>query len=166
MNPISKRLMIEPDRKNGQIISDNSSSASIQEFLAVVSTISIILYSYLFHNSSEYRWWGWAIAMVILYLLSNDILRRTFTPLIEKLHQRPAKRKYYFRSGKAVCKQRYDQFERDELVTKQKEVPVSFVAFEERGAQKYYWRYKNRTWIAEKEASADEIEAAIKDYLK
>ena len=157
--------MIEPDRKNGQIISDNSSSASIPRFIALVLFLATIFYYY---SLSDYNTtiWGMLLFVFIIYALSEYILQITLTPLIEKLNQRPAKKKYYFRSGKAVCKQRYSQFERDELVKKQKEVPVSFVASEERGAQKYYWRYKNRTWIAEKEASADEIEAAIKDYLK
>ena len=156
--------MIKPDRRNGNIISDNNNSKSIVRLIAIILTIILTLYEY--GSSDNDPWWWWIGYPLLIFAISEYVLQLILEPLIKKQHNSPKKKKYYFRSGISICKDRYNQLEKDTLVERQKDEPILFITKNGEENKKYYWRFKNRTWISKEEASVKEIKDAIKNYNK
>ena len=89
--------MIEPDRKNGMIVSEKSNA----ELFRRIFTISIAIASVFYCNYAypdEITWWNWILVLIIVFAVVEFILQLTLQPLAEKMHNRPEKKKYYFRS--------------------------------------------------------------------
>ena len=157
--------MIEPDRKNGMIVSEKSNA----ELFRRIFTISIAIASVFYCNYAypdEITWWNWILVLIIVFAVVEFILQLTLQPLAEKMHNRPEMKKYYFRSGMATCKERYNQSEKDELTEKQKEEPVLFIAKEKDKAEQYYYRFENRTWVSTDKMDEKTVKSEIKTYLK
>ena len=157
--------MIEPDRKNGMIIAERSNAELFGRVFSISMAVASVFYcNYAYPD--EITWWNWILILIIVFAVVEYILQLTLQPLSEKMHERPEKKKYYFRSGIATCKERYNQSEKDELTEKQKEEPVLFIAKEKDKTEQYYYRFENRTWVSTDEMDVKAVKTEIKTYLK
>ena len=157
--------MIEPDRKNGMIISEKSHAELFRLIFSISTAIASVFYSN-YTYPDEITWWNWILVLIIVFAVVEFILQLTLQPLAEKMHDHREKKRYYFRSGIAICKERYNQSEKDELIEKQKEEPVLFIAKEKDKAEHYYYRFEDRTWVSTEKLDLETVKAEIKTYLK
>ena len=158
-------IVIEPDRKNGMIIAERSNGELFVKILSLLLMVVLTIYYYWIYPE-EFTWWSWIIALIIFYFIVEYILQRTLEPIMERYHKNPERKKYYFRSGIATCKERYNQSEKDELTEKQKEEPVLFIAKEKGKTEKYYYRFEDRTWVSTEKLDLETVKTEIEAYLK
>jgi uncharacterized membrane protein len=157
--------VIEPDRKNGMIIAERSNAELFGRVFSISMAVASVFYcNYAYPD--EITWWNWILILIIVFAVVEYILQMTLQPLAEKIHDRSEKKKYYFRSGMATCKERYNKSEKDELTEKQKEEPVLFIAKEKDKAEQYYYRFEDRTWVSTDEMDVKAVKTEIKTYLK
>jgi len=149
-----KESMIEPDRKNGNFVSETSQGAPIGFLFGL---LGLIVYNYYFFDGwFNFTVWFWSFGclLVILALVATSLNR---------WHEKPNKKKFYFRSGENAGKTSYSAIEVEDIVSKQKMEPQKMLECE---GGVVFWRYNDRSWIAKEEAEASKIKTAIEDFLR
>ena len=154
--------MIEPDRKNGMLISERSNGELFIKISAILLSIPLLLYYYY----DELNWWNWIISLFFIWAFTEIILQLTVKQILEKMHDSPKNKRYYFRSGRSVGDEKYDQAEKDEMDKLQNEEPVLFIATNNDQKEQFYYRFENRTWVSDEELDVDSVKKEIKSYLK
>ena len=156
--------MIEPDRKNGMIVSERSNAELYVTLVSIIFGLSLTVYDY--YTNGTYVWYWWIVLPIGSAAIIQYILKFTILPIAEKRHQNPELEKYYFRSGISIGKERYNQTERDELMKKQNEEPVLFTIKENDNTEKYYYLFENRTWISDEKLDLETVKTEIEAYHK
>ena len=146
--------MIEPDRKNGNFVSETSQGAPIG-FLFGLLGLTAFVYHFFDGWFNITVWCRSIIFLIVIWVLVAVSLNRR--------HENPNKKKFYFRSGENASKTFYSAIEIEEIDSKQKMEPQKLLECE---GGVVFWRYKKRSWIAKEEAGAGEIKTAIEDFLR
>jgi hypothetical protein len=145
--------MIEPDRKNGNFVSETSQGAPVG-FL--IGFLGFIAFNYYFFDG----WLNVTVWIKSLFFLSFVWMVAGF--FIRRWHVSPRKKKFYFRSGEHSDRTFYSELEVEEMNLKQKKEPQKML---ESVDGVVFWRYKDRSWTSKEEAEPGEIKTAIEDFL-
>ena len=104
--------------------------------------------------------------LFFIWAFTEIILQLTVRQILEKMHDSPKNKRYYFRSGRSVGDEKYDQAEKDEMDKLQNEEPILFIATNNDQKEHFYYRFENRTWVSDEELDVDSVKKEIKSYLK
>ena len=146
--------MIEPDRKNGDFVSETSLGSPLG---FIGGCLAVLVYAYYFFDEwLDFYFWFYVLLIFVVKLV-------IIVKIMDWFHEKPDNKRFYFRSGTESSEKFYSQIEIEKINSKQETEPQPI---HESQDGKQYWRYKNRCWISENNVEIDEIKADIEKYLE
>ncbi len=144
------------------LISERSNAELFIKISAILVSIPLLLYYYY----DELNWWNWIITLFFIWAFTEIILQLSVRQILEKIHDSPKNKRYYFRSGRSISEEKYDQTEKDKLDEQQNKKPVLFIATDQGQKKKFYYRFEDRTWVSTEKLDLETVKTEIKTYLK